>query len=124
VDRRGVNGDAALDDAVRAALASVHDPCSVAAGRPLSLIDMGLLVGWSLGEDRTLRATFAVTFPGCTLAPHFLEAARAELERIPGVARVAVAVDAAFAWTPERIATAAPAMVGRPQAWRARGARG
>ena len=106
------------DAAIRAALAGVHDPCSVAAGRPLSLVEMGLLLGWRLDGD-TLFVTFAVTFAGCTMAPHFLRAAEAELAMLPGVTRVAADVDASFAWSPDRM-PAPPPMRGRPQAWRTR----
>ena len=104
-----------LDAAVRAALAGVFDPCSVAAGRPLSLVAMGLFLDARL-EGGTLHARFAVTFAGCTMAPHFLHAAEAELAKLPGVARVTATVDPDFRWTPEGLPP--PPMAGRPQAWR------
>lgn len=107
-----------LDESVRAVLSRIHDPCSVAAGRPLSLIDMGLVLGWALDAEGVLRVRFCVTFPGCTMAPHFLEAAARDLAVLPGVRRVETAVDAGLAWGPERM-TAPPApMQGEPQAWR------
>ena len=105
-----------LDAAVRAALAAVHDPCSVAAGRPLSLVDMGLLLDARL-DAGTLRVSFAVTFAGCTMAPHFLRAAEAELAKLPQVTRVVATVDPDFRWTPERM-PAPPPLQGTPQAWR------
>ena len=104
------------DAAIRGALSGVHDPCSVAAGRPLSLVDMGLLRSWCL-EDGTLFVTFAVTFAGCTMAPHFLRAAEAELARLSGVAQVRASVDTDFTWTPD-LMPAPPPMRGTPQAWR------
>ena len=107
-----------LDAAVHAALAGVYDPCSVAAGRPLSLADMGLLLG-AEQDGATLRVRFAVTFAGCTMAPHFLAAAEAALRALPGVDSVEARVDTGFAWTPDRMA-AAPPMRGTPQAWRTR----
>ena len=107
-----------MDERIAAALAGVHDPCSIAAGRPTSLVDMGLVTGWTL-VDGTLSVTFCVTFAGCTMAPHFTEAARVELAKIAGVERVEVTVDPGFAWTPERQRRAPLAMRGTPQAWRA-----
>jgi metal-sulfur cluster biosynthetic enzyme len=107
------------DDPIAAALDGIYDPCSVAAGRPLSLRAMGLVRDWTF-ERGTLSVTFAVTFPGCTMAPHFVEAARAALAEIPGVARVVTRVDTDFVWTPDEMRGAAPAMRGTPQAWRAR----
>lgn len=106
-----------LDAQVRRALAAVHDPCSVAAGRPLSLIDMGLVREWRLA-DGTLHVTFAVTFAGCTLAPRFVAAAAAELAKLPGVDRVETRVDTEFAWTPELMTAPRPTMRGEPRAWR------
>jgi len=108
----------ALDDAVRAALAHVYDPCSIAAGRPTSLIDMGLTTGWAF-DAGTLRITFCVTFAGCTMAPHFTEAARVELAKIAGVECVETIVDTRHVWQPLNPI----AMRGEPQAWRKRGAR-
>lgn len=106
-----------LDSQIRAVLSRIHDPCSVASGRPLSVIDMGLVTGWTL-DGGTLRIGFCVTFPGCTMAPHFTEAAARDLAALPGVARVEVNVDPAFAWGPERMRTSPAPMRGEPQAWR------
>lgn len=118
-----VTGDPAFDAGVEAALSRVNDPCSIAAGRPTSLVDMGLVRGWRLGADGTLHVTFGVTFAGCTMAPHFITAAQAELGGLPGVTRVEASVDTAFAWTSDHMrANARPVMVGEPQAWRQRAA--
>ncbi len=108
-----------MDDlvgAISAALAGVYDPCSIAAGRPMSLVDMRLVTGWSL-DDGVLTVTFCVTFAGCTMAPHFTEAARVELAKLPGVRDVVTVVDTAHVWTPR----GAVSMRGVPQAWRERG---
>jgi len=107
-----------LDERVSAALAGVYDPCSIAAGRPTSLIDMGLTTGWTF-DAGTLRVTFCVTFAGCTMAPHFTEAARVELAKIAGVERVETIVDTSYIWQPMN----SIAMHGQPQAWRTRGKR-
>jgi metal-sulfur cluster biosynthetic enzyme len=84
---------------------------------------MGLVLGWALADDGTLSVLFCVTFPGCTMAPHFTEAARFELRRLPGVRSVHIRIDPAFAWTPDRMQPAPP-MQGKPQAWRDRAAAG
>jgi metal-sulfur cluster biosynthetic enzyme len=107
-----------LESAIAAALAGIHDPCSIAAGRPTSLADMGLVRGWEL-EAGTLTITFAVTFAGCTMAPHFTEAARTALLALPGIIDVVTIVDTEFVWTPDLMA-APPALAGEPQAWRKR----
>jgi metal-sulfur cluster biosynthetic enzyme len=106
---------ASFDDRVRAVLGCIHDPCSVAAGRPTSVLDLGLVLGWAL-EDGVLTVRFCVTFPGCTMAPHFTEAAARDLAALPGVERVETVVDTGWEWTPP----APRAMTGKPQAWRER----
>lgn len=107
-----------IDTAVRAVLSRIHDPCSVAAGRPLSLLEMGLVTGWVL-QGGVLTITYCVTFAGCTMAPHFTEAAASELAEIPGIDSVETIVDTDFVWTAERMGVV-PTMQGTPQAWRTR----
>jgi metal-sulfur cluster biosynthetic enzyme len=104
-----------LDAPIRAALNQVMDPCSVAAGRPTSVLAMGLVPGWTRDGD-TLHIRFGVTFAGCTMAPHFVEAARAALLALPGIARVEARVDTDFVWEPPM----ALPLTGEPQAWRKR----
>ncbi len=107
-----------MDDQIIAALETIHDPCSIAAGRPLSLRAMGLVRGWQL-EEGVLTVTFAVTFPGCTMAPHFTEAARVELLNVGGIDVVHVRVDTEYVWTPDDMPALA-LLHGQPQAWRDR----
>lgn len=90
-----------LDDDIRGVLSRIHDPCSIAARRPTSLLDMGLVRGWQLADDGTLKVTFCVTYAGCTMAPHFTLAAADDLAKLPGVTRVETVIDTAFEWTPE-----------------------
>ena len=52
------------DDRIRAALRAVVDPCSVAAGHPLDVVEMGLVRGWSW-QGGLLRVDLCVTGPGC-----------------------------------------------------------
>lgn len=111
-----ING---IDDDIRAVLGRIHDPCSIAAGRPVSVLDMGLVRGWVL-EGGVLTVTFCVTFAGCTMAPHFAQAAADDLARLAGVERVETVIDTTFVWTPDKMKAAAPEMRGRPQAWRER----
>ena len=106
---------------VEEALGRVHDPCSVAAGRPKNLIEMGLVLDWRWTAPGRLHVDLCVTFAGCTMAPHFVEAARRELMRLDGVERVELEVDTNFFWTPERMSGEEPPRRGRPpepQAWR------
>lgn len=104
-----------IDDSIRAVLAGIYDPCSVAAGRSTSIIDMGLVLGWKL-QQGTLSIDFCVTFAGCTMAPHFVEAARERLLEMDGVDAVVTRIDTSHSWTPP----APSRMEGEPQTWRQR----
>lgn len=95
-------------DTVAAALDAVCDPCSVAAGAPLSLRDMGLLRGCVV-DGATVRVTLGVTGPGCTFAGHLLAAAREAVRAVPGVREVDVRLDTAFVWDPSLLAPPAAA---------------
>jgi metal-sulfur cluster biosynthetic enzyme len=75
------------------------------------------VLDWQI-EGRVLHVTFAVTFAGCTMAPHFTEAARVALEEFYEFDRVVTEVDTAHVW--ERPASLAVKMSGEPQAWRKR----
>ena len=95
--------NAAWEDEVVAALAEVADPCSVAAGIPLSLLDMGLVRGWTLSADGDLEVRLDVTAPVCLMSGHFVADAQQRLEAIAGLRRVRVIVDPSGDWTPERM---------------------
>ncbi len=91
-----------LDPEVSRALSHVFDPCSIGANTPLSVIDMGLVLGWSV-EGSHLDVRLCVTSPCCTMAPNIARAAESALLQVPGVETVEVAIDPAVRWTPARM---------------------
>ena len=91
----------ALDAAVRHCFESIYDPCSVAAGTPVSLYDMGLLKGWELSDEGRLAVRLCVTFGACTMAPHFVRAAEETLGKLEGVREVTVEIDTSVLWSTE-----------------------
>lgn len=97
------------DAAIRAVLNSVYDPCSVAANRPLGLVDMGLVLGWTLAAG-ALEVSICLTSGDCMMAPHFIEAARASLLALPGIETVAIRIDYDRQWTPQRMASRSTAL--------------
>lgn len=100
-------GPVALDEAaVRAALDAVVDPCSVAAGAPLSLAEMGLLRGVEV-DGGAVRVSIAVTGPGCMFLGLLLSSARDAVAAVPGVRSVDVALDTAAVWDPSWLAPSA-----------------
>ncbi len=92
-----------MDEQIAAVLDAVLDPCSVAAGAPLSLMDMGLVRGWEVGDLGDLTVRLRVTSPLCTMAGHFIEDAQQRLSALAQLRSVEVVVDPALDWSPDRI---------------------
>ncbi len=91
---------------IRAALDAVVDPCSVVAGAPAGLVQMGLVRALELSESEagaTIRVRIGVTEPGCLMGASFAAQARAQLEQLEGVARVEIELDHANDWMPADI---------------------
>lgn len=92
-----------MGDAVIAATRAIYDPCSVAAATPISLYDMGLFEGWSVGEGGELVVRLCITFGACTMAPHFARALEEQLGSLPGVTSVRVDIDPTVMWSTDRM---------------------
>jgi len=93
---------------VARALEDVCDPCSLATGTPLSIVDLGLVAGWS-AEGGRVRLVLCTTGPGCTFVGHLALAARDALARLPGVVDVEVSWDPTVVWDRSRMTAAARA---------------
>lgn len=91
----------ARDAAIRKALEQVCDPCSIAANAPVSILDMGLVRGWSVDEEDNLVVHMCVTSPSCTMGPHMVRAAEQLLAAVPGLRSARVEIDPAVFWTPD-----------------------
>jgi metal-sulfur cluster biosynthetic enzyme len=91
------------DRQVRAVLESVPDPCSVAAGASVGLLDMGLVRGWEVSSDGEVDIRLDVTSPVCLMAGHFVAEVQARLEEIPGLGRITVRIDPSGCWSPEQM---------------------
>jgi metal-sulfur cluster biosynthetic enzyme len=79
------------------ALEEVVDPCSVAHGRPLSIVDMGLLRDLEI-VDGVVTIGLYLTSPVCTMIVKFQEMAEAALLPIRGIRRVVIVADEGFDW--------------------------
>lgn len=62
-----------------AALATVKDPCLVAAGFDLSIVDLGLVRGLAI-EDGCIEVRMTFTEPGCPFTHHVVVAVEAALQ--------------------------------------------
>lgn len=94
---------------VRAELNRIVDPCSVVAGAPAGIEEMGLVRELRLTETVdgvAIRVRIGVTEPGCMMGASFAVSARERLEALPGVAGVEVQLDHRCDWEPGDIDTA------------------
>ncbi|GKQ41942.1 metal-sulfur cluster assembly factor [Streptomyces sp. A012304] len=93
---------------VRAVLNEILDPCSITAGVPAGLDDMGLVSDVHVRDDGTggqcVAVTVGVTEPSCVLIGSFAAEAQVRLTALTGVSAVDVRLTDDFDWTPDRLA--------------------
>lgn len=119
-----------MEGEVVEALKRVYDPCSLASGSPMNLIDMGLVVGWELDDNNNFEATFCVTSKSCIMAKSFVEGAKEELAKIPEIGSIKIDVDVGILWTEDMMSPEGLSRIqqnrerylakanARPQQWR------
>ncbi len=91
---------------IRAQLNLVVDPCSVVAGAPAGLVELGLVRSLELEDTPdgvAVRVRIGVTEPGCLMGASFAISARERLERLGGIASVKVSLDHGGDWEPADI---------------------
>ena len=92
-------------DAVLAALGRVIDPCSLGAGVPASIVEMGLISSLESETDRVL-VTLRLTSPVCAQVSGICAAIESEVGTVPGVTAVQCEVDCGAEWWPDLMASA------------------
>jgi metal-sulfur cluster biosynthetic enzyme len=105
-ERRPQEAPADLETAVRERLNAITDPCSVAAGAPAGLVDMGLVHDVRITHEADgirVSVVLGVTDPTCLMAGVFVAEARRRLANLPGVTAIDVALDHETIWTPQRL---------------------
>jgi metal-sulfur cluster biosynthetic enzyme len=93
-------------DPLRDALRRVVDPCSIATGVPVDLLDMGLVKDLRL-DGGTAHVELLVTSPLCTQIGLIIERVQEVLEDVDGVGSVEVTVDARAQWWPGMMSASA-----------------
>jgi metal-sulfur cluster biosynthetic enzyme len=91
---------------LRDALRRVVDPCSIATGVPVDVLDMGLVSDLRL-DGGTAYAELIVTSPLCMQIGLIAERVRGVLAEVDGVDSVEVTVDARAEWWPGMMAASA-----------------
>ena len=87
---------------VRDALARIVDPCSIATGVPLTLLEMGMVEDIAI-EDGRVTVTLVLTSPVCWQAGNIIQAVENSVGGVPGVASVACTVNHTAEWLPEQM---------------------
>jgi metal-sulfur cluster biosynthetic enzyme len=89
---------------VRRVLNAITDPCSIAAGAPAGMIDMGLVREVSLQPMSQhgfhVRVRISVTHPFCLLAGVFLNEVQKRLRCLPHIEVVDASIDTSTMWSP------------------------
>ncbi|WP_345525457.1 metal-sulfur cluster assembly factor [Nocardioides endophyticus] len=89
---------------IRRALQLVVDPCSIATGVPISIVDMGLVLDVSV-DGEAAQIKLCMTSPICMQITNILNEIRKHVLAIPGINEVEVPVDAQFEWLPDMMST-------------------
>ena len=90
-------------EAVYEALGTVKDPCIVAGGHDLSILDLGLVYGVEVQEDGRVRVDMTLTEVGCIFTHRVFGEVYDALEALPGAKEVEVVACWTPVWTPERL---------------------
>jgi metal-sulfur cluster biosynthetic enzyme len=99
------------EDAVRAVLNTIIDPCSRAAGAPAGLVDMGLIRHLKVmpATDRDgvdVQVVIGVTEYACLIGPSFAAEARKKLASMAGIRNLVIDLDGEFDWDPQDMSQA------------------
>ena len=93
-----------LIDEIRICLNGIVDPCSITAGAPAGLVDMGLVSKAEIEprDEGGLRAVIeiGITHPFCMMAGVFLNEVRQRVGALDGIEEVVVSLDSDTVWTP------------------------
>jgi metal-sulfur cluster biosynthetic enzyme len=86
-------------------LNAIVDPCSIAAGAPAGLLDMGLVREATLhplvSGGYRVCVRISVTHPFCIIAGVFLSEVEKRLRALPSIVEVDASIDSTTLWRPE-----------------------
>jgi metal-sulfur cluster biosynthetic enzyme len=93
--------EARLETVAWSALQRVYDPCSQAWGRPLSIVDLGLVRAVEPRPDGSVRVLVSLTVPFCMAVATIMRAVECRVGEVPGVESVDVEIDQDTPWSPD-----------------------
>ncbi len=88
----------------------IYDPCSMAIGLNVGLVEMGLvrrITASPLDDGWDVAVQIRLTSPGCQYYFYFQEELEARLLDNPAIAKASVTWDPRLDWTPEDMAASA-----------------
>ena len=89
----------ALRQTITEALGRVFDPCSLAAGAPLSVLDMGLITELAVDDAGVVAIAMRPTSGMCTVIAGVMTDVEEIVARVPGVSSVRVSLHNDTMWT-------------------------
>lgn len=102
----------AMADAVRQALRTVADPCSVSWNVPLDVVSMGL-VEVTAPSKGTVTIVLTTTTPFCLMSGQIAEDIAKAARAVDGVEHVDVQAGGSPSWHPEKMEDSARAKLGQ-----------
>jgi metal-sulfur cluster biosynthetic enzyme len=87
-------------DEIRACLDEVKDPCSLGAGTPLGLGEMGMIERVLIDDDQIVVG-LRLTAPSCYMHGWFIEEINREVGSVAPGWKVQVEFDAGMNWSPD-----------------------
>ncbi len=90
-------------EAIYEALGTVKDPCMVAGGHDLSILDLGLVYGLEAQEGGRVRVDMTLTEVGCIFTHRVFGDVYEAVEALPGVTEVEVVPHWTPVWPEERL---------------------
>ncbi len=97
----------ATEDAVVEAMRTVHDP-----EIPVNIYDLGLIYGFEIADNGTVKAEMSLTAPGCPVAGDLPGWVADAVAKVDGVGEVEVKLVWDPPWTPERMSEDAKLALG------------
>ena len=94
---------------ITAELDEIKDPCSLAAGTPFGLAEMGLVDEILISDAGEILVKLRLTSPFCHMIGFFKQEATRRIEALPGVTTVSLIADNGLDWSPSRISASAAA---------------
>lgn len=88
---------------IRTRLDTIPDPCSIAMGKPMSLLEMGLVENVAIAADGAVTVTLCLTDTACVHFGGMRDYIEQSLQDIAGIGSVCVDHTTEVIWTDERI---------------------